>query len=280
MKIKQRFDNQNTIRIHSDAARSKTLFNGLTLLEHLSERGAPAGVRDLSRELDFNPALVQRLLNTLAEAGFVEQEVRTRRYRVGPKALRVGRAYMADGGLLEIAGPILFDLSETMLLNTYLGVRSGNTCIYLIVRKSPGKLSVNVAPGDQVPLYSTAMGKALLSDLSDEAIRELIAQIGPRKLTAMTRTDADQLIAEIRIVRAGGAAISDEENIPGNFAAGAPIRDSEGHIVAAISGACAAHEIDAVRRERICEAVLAAATQISRRLGAESMDGRLEKMDQ
>lgn len=253
---------------HKDASRSKTLARGLWLLERLSERDAPAGVREFARELELNPALVQRLINTLADAGFVEQEPVTRRYRVGPKALRVGRAYIAGHGLVESAGPILRDLSDDMDLNVYLGVQSGDRCTYLLVLKSPGKLSVNVAPGDQMPLHSTAMGRALLAGLADDMLQTLVEKSRNDPGATSVDLDVKRMAHEISAVRAGRVAVSNEENIPGVFAVGAPVRDHESRIVAAISGACAAHEIDDERQELMSEVVLAAARGISQRMGA------------
>lgn len=241
---------------------------GLWLLERLSERDAPAGVRELARELEVNPALVQRLINTLADAGFVEQEPVTRRYRIGPKALRVGRAYIAGHGLVESAGPVLRELSDCLDLNVYLGVQSGDRCTYLLVLRSPGRLSVNVMPGDQMPLHSTAMGRVLLAGLPDDALQIFIEKTRNDPVATSAKLDVQRVAHEISAVRAGRVAVSAEENIPGVFAVGAPVRDHEGRIIAAISGACAAHEIDDRRQELMSEAVLKAAGRISQRLGA------------
>jgi DNA-binding IclR family transcriptional regulator len=63
-------------------------------------------------------------------------------------------------------------------------------------------------------------------------------------------------------------AISDEENLPGVFAAGAPVRDPFGNVAAAVSLACPAAMADEGARVVICNQVRDAAAQISRRKGA------------
>ncbi len=268
MILKQRSDNQNTVIKRSDASMSKTLASGLAILEFLSRKSEPMGVRELSREMNMNPAQVQRLLNTLSDCGFVEKDMGLRRYRVGLTAFQVGRAYLADTGLVDAAAPILRDVSDRVSVNTYLAVRRGDVSIYIFVHLSQGALSVHAVPGNQMPLHSTAMGKALLSALTDNEIRQLLGAKPLPRITEATETDLEKLIEEVRQIREGDVAIADEENIPGIFSAGAPVRDTDGDIIAAVSCACAVQMTAGDGRKRIEDEIRQAAERISRRLGA------------
>lgn len=264
MEMKRCVDNQDRVR---NARVSKTLASGLVVLEKLSLSSSPIGVRDLGRQLGFDAALVQRLLNTLVDSGFVEQEPVTRRYRIGPKALSVGHSYVVGSGLADIASPLLRELSETDALNSYVGVRSGSVCMYLVVHQSRGALSVNVVPGDEVPLHTTALGKALLADMSDDEIRELLVETGIPRATSATKLDVESIICDVNQIRLGEAAVSDEENITGIFACGAPVYDKRGRVVGALSCACAAHMADKEKRTQMYDVIRSVATKVSESIG-------------
>lgn len=272
MDLRQRIDNQYMPAKPVDPSRSKTLAQGLELLRWMAGRSGMLGVREIARETKLNVALVQRLVNTLCDAGFLEQDPETRRYRIGAIAFHVGRAFLSGTGLVESAAPILRELSQRSALNSYLAIMRDDSCLYLHVEQSPGALTVHSNPGDSVPAHTTAIGKVLLAGMSDDEVGALLARTTFEKRTEKTKVSAAEIMDELRRIRAGELAVSDEENIPGIFALGAPIIDATGKTVAAVSSACAAHLARGEGRDRVAAAVIKAAHDISRRVGApESM---------
>lgn len=268
MDLKQRIDNQYIPAKPVDPSRSKTLAQGLELLRWMARRPGLVGVREIARDTGLNVALVQRLVNTLCDAGFLEQDRETRRYRVGSVAFHVGRAFLSGTGLVESAAPILRELSQRSALNSYLAILRDDACLYLCVEQSPGALTVHSNPGDRVPAHTTAIGKVLLAGMTDSEIEAFFARTDFEKKTAKTKISVSEIMRELRGIRAGELAVSDEENIPGIFALGAPVIDATGKTVAAVSSACAAHLAQGEGRVRVAEAVIKAANEISRRLGA------------
>ncbi len=259
MNLEQCSDNRNAVQ---------TLSRGLDLLKHLAAADGDMGVRELARTLALRPPMVQRLLNTLAAHGFVEQAPQTRKYAIGHGAFMVGRAYLATGGVVDAALPVLRSLVDTTELNAYVGEMRDAHALYLLVLQSKGPVAVRAVPGERTLLHTTAMGKALLVDMAPVAVKKLI---GPGPLEAKTRrsiTDVSALLADLETARVSGVTISDEENLPGVFSAGAPLSDANGNIIAAVSLACPAAMADASARAIICVQVRQVATQISRRLGA------------
>ena len=69
-------------------------------------------------------------------------------------------------------------------------------------------------------------------------------------------------------------AVSDEENLVGVYAVGAPVRDASGATVAAISGALPRHGVTKADLPRLSRLVRSAAERISARLGAPVRGGR------
>ena len=268
MNLKQRIDYQDKFSGGTDASRSKTLGQGLELLKWIAANGGALGIREIARDTGLNVALVQRLVNTLCDAGFLEQDSETRRYRVGAIAFHVGQAFLSETGLVESAAPILRDLSGRHALNSYLAILRDDACLYLYVEQSPGALTVHSIPGDRVPVHTTAIGKVLLAGMPDADAVALLARTVLEKRTDKTKVVLEDIFAELREIRAGALAVSDEENIPGIFALGAPIIDASSKTVAAVSCACAAHLAQGEGRARIAAAITQAARDISRRMGA------------
>lgn len=267
MTLTQRIDSQDEKTRQRDATRSKTLVQGLELLKWMADRTGPHSIRETARETGLNVSLVQRLMNSLCDAGFVEQDS-TRRYRIGVGALRVGQAFLSETGLVEFAGPILRELSMRESLNSYLAILRDDQCLYLCVEQSAGALTVHSAPGARAPVHTTAIGKALLAGLPDHEVKALLSRTRPKKLTERTRVSFTEIVTELNEIRSGALAVCDEENIPGLFAIGAPVLDITGRTVAGVSCACAAHLARGEGRKRIADAVRQASRDISLRMGA------------
>ena len=222
----------------------------------------------MARRLELAPSIVQRLVGTLLEFGYVERAANGQKYRIGYRAFQVGRSYLAQNDLHTASLPELRDLAERHHVNAYLGVLRDRTVVYLEALQSRGPIAITSTPGSQALLHSTAFGKALLAELEDD---EIAAMLGPepfQKLTAKTKTRLRPLLKELHGVRRLGFAVSDEENLDNVFAAGAVLRDVSGKAIAAISGAVPRNQMSRADIDNLCGLISRAAERISRRLGA------------
>jgi DNA-binding IclR family transcriptional regulator len=247
---------------------TQTLSRGLDVLQRLADARGDMGVRELARTMTLGPPMVQRLLNTLAAHGFVEQNPQTRKYAIGHRAFVVGRSYVAASTVVDAAMPVLRALVDSTDLNAYVGEIRETSALYLLVLQSRGPIAVRATPGDRTLLHTTAMGKALLAHLEPAAVAGLVGAGALAARTPRSITTLPALLEDLAQARAEGVAVSDEENLPGVYAAGAAVRDRTGHVVAAVSLACAAAMADADARAVIRAQVRDAAAQISRRMGA------------
>ncbi|HEU5068215.1 MAG TPA: IclR family transcriptional regulator [Sphingomicrobium sp.] len=238
----------------------------LSILNALSE--APElGVRDIARRLSLAPSVVQRLLHTLGEYGYVERATDGQKYRLGYRIFQVGQRYLQQTDLHAVSLPELRLMAERHQINAYLGVMRDESVVYLEALQSRGPIAITSSPGARAHLHSTAFGKALLAELDDGEVARLLGKEPFRRLTAKTKVRLKPLLQELRDVRRLGYAVSDEENIENVFAAGAAVRDSSGQAVASVSGAVPRHQLKKPDIERLCGIVIGAAERISRRLG-------------
>jgi DNA-binding IclR family transcriptional regulator len=246
---------------------NQSVARALEILEALSRAGRSLGVRDVARSVGLPSSIVQRLLATLANCGFAEQDS-GRKYGIGPRAFAVGNAFIGSNVLAREALNELQRLADDHQLNGYLGVLRNSTVVYLLACQSSGPIAIKVRAGSETHLHSTALGKALLADRPEEQARRLLGKEPFARLTSHTKTRFSALLPDLQQARRAGYAVSDEENLIGVYAVGAVIRDWSGQVVAALSVALPRHEMTRARLPQIAAWANEAAARISRRLGA------------
>jgi IclR family KDG regulon transcriptional repressor len=216
----------------------QTVRNALRVLEVFQDE-EEIGVSDLSRRLGLHKNNAFRLLATLEEAGYIEQSVRSERYRLGASCLELGQAFISSNPLLRSARPVLEELSAELGESAHLGVLQGFEVVHLD-GEQPAQLVLTASRvGDRLPVHCTALGKVLLGSGSDrlrgQFEEEVINERGLDRRTVSTITDRDKLFEHLNTVALQGYAVDLEECVQGMCCVAAPIIDGHGRVIAAIS---------------------------------------------
>ena len=249
---------------------NQSVARAVDILSLVANAAEPLGVREIARRLALAPSNVQRLIKTLARAGFLEQTEETLRYKVGYRAFQVGSAFVGQSNLYSAVMPELYALAARHITG-FLGVLRDRSVLYLATVQSEGPIAITHRPGSRTHLHSTAMGKALLAEMNDDDVRALLGAHPLPRLTPRTKVSLPQLMKDIETIRRVGFATSEEENRQGFFSAGAVVRDASGAVIAVVSGAVPAAMLKASDRATIARQVLEAAQKASRKLGAPSL---------
>lgn len=193
------------------------------------------GVRELSSHLDLSPATVQRILKTLKQYGFVDQDSENRLYRLGPIYFHFLNILQSTYPITRAAVPIMECLQartqETVHLNIIEGLK--RVCIEHV--ESSQYLKASMPVGHRSPLYAGASSKCLLAFSSAEFKQQYLNRVTPVALTEKTLTDSSELVVELERTRAQGYAVSLGERTPGLGSLSAPVLNQHGLIMAAIS---------------------------------------------
>jgi len=249
----------------------QTVTNALRVLE-VFEADEEIGVTELARRLHLHKNNVFRLLATLEDKGWVEQSADSERYRLGAACLRLARNYARTHGLMRWSRPALEQLARETGETAHLGVLRGFEVVHLDGEQSPGLLVTGLRIGSRMPCHSTALGKILLGCGSVETLEGFDRQLASRGVEAFTPetiTDRDKLIEHLHRVAGQGWALDVEESCAGVACAAAPVLDATGRTVGALSVSGPAFRLDRDALEaRIAPAVVAAASALSRQLGA------------
>jgi IclR family pca regulon transcriptional regulator len=221
------------------SAFSQSLARGLLVLSAFSETRPVLGIADVAREVGLNKSTTYRYVATLAKLDYLQQDPDTKKYSLGSRVVDLGFAAINSMELTRIAARHLQALSDETGYTVSMAVLDGTDIVYVDRRRS-GRgvafgMDLNLHIGSRLPAYCTSMGKVLLADRDQAALRVLLdrtdlARRGPKTITAR-----EQLMTALTRVRRAGIAINDEELAPGLRSLAAPVRDRSGAVVAAVN---------------------------------------------
>lgn len=187
----------------------------LALLERLAEAGAPVAVVDLHRASGYPRSSLHQLLHTMAGSGWIEMLHDGTHVSIGSRALVVGTAYLDRDRALPHALPALERIRDETGYTAHYARREGGHVLYLATRETTEPRRAASRVGRQLPAHATALGKALLAELTPEERRHALGAGALAALTPATVTDHDALDAQLDAARAAGHATEREENTPG-----------------------------------------------------------------
>jgi DNA-binding IclR family transcriptional regulator len=236
----------------------------LTILEVLARDGE-AGVTDIAGELGVHKSTAFRLLATLETHRLVEQDGDRGRYRLGVGNLRLAGATTARLDLVQEARPVCRQLAADTGETVNVTVRSETSALYLDQVAGSSALQSHNWVGQHIPLHATSNGKVLVSELDDATLKRAVREL-PR-YTTHTVTTLAKLRAELAVVREQGYAVAVDELETGLTAAAAPIRNAHGDVIASMSVSGPSFRLDGERLEHTVPLLLAAALEVSHRLG-------------
>jgi len=247
---------------------NKSLDRGLHVLDLFTRNVPSLSAKEIADKLNIGATTLYPFLHTLASHGYLEVDAQ-KRYRLGLKLLeRVGELNQVYD-VRSVARRELVTLSRKISANARLAVLYGSEVLYL--EQEEGGPAANIilreVVGLRVPCYCTALGKVLLAYLPPQDVETIIDSLDFAPFTDNTITSPERLQEELVAVRERGYSTEIEELQLGGACVGAPIRNSTGRVIAAISASFLASRADDKELERIIDRILEAAADISAQLG-------------
>lgn len=248
----------------------------LRVLEAYHPTDSDLSLSEISTRTGMTKSSVHRALATLTTHGFIEQDLATRRYRLGIRLFEIGSGAIHQRGLHGVAYPALVELTRETGETGHLAVMSGTEAVYVYKIEGTSNFSMSSRVGGRCPAYCTSIGKVLLAWSGDGLFHRVVKE-GLRSYTSSTITSASRLRAELEAVRNRGYAIDDMEYHEGLRCIAAPIRDHAGAVIAAIGIAGSSHSLKDGRFQALIPQVIRAGLTVSRGLGYVDI-GRLPRV--
>ena len=266
--------NDRTANAESARYRIPVIDRMMDVLAVLEKRPDGVTVRDVVNLLPVPRTTVYRILNTLHRHDVVRRSAEGS-YRLGSRLITLAAHTLTDTrnyDLATLAKPHLARLSEDTGEGSKISVLDGSGILVVAGVNGGREYALTIVPGQRLPLHAGAAGKTLLANLpkaeQTEYMRGALV-----KYTSRTFVDPMRLKTELARVKRQGWAKDKGEYALSIWAFAAPIPDSSGKVVAALSvpfvaGASTSH------MEKIRVAVIGAAAAIASELPAPLASGR------
>lgn len=240
----------------------------LRILNLLGRSENPLTLSQISEGIGAPVSSTCSIVSTMLELGFLcLHDPRMKTYSVGIRAYEAGIAYIRNTSFVDVAKPFLKKMSLESETTTFLAVRNGDQIVYLDKVESSRSVRTTAVLGSYKDMYFSGLGKAILADLQEQAVRELYAGKELKAWTDKTICDIELLLADLRRTRERGYAIDDREGEFSLYCIAAPLRNHAGRVIASISIASFYDFLTDERLETNARLLTDSALAISKMLG-------------
>jgi len=230
------------------------------ILDSFSAEEPELTLAELALRTAIPKPTVHRLAGILTEQRLLKRT--DHGFRLGIHLFELGELVTEQHDLRDASLPFLEELFELTHETIQLGVLDGTDVLYFVKIVGYRSFPLPTRTGGRWPAYASALGKVLLAFGPDDPL-SLLPPESLKPLTPYTIIDPERLRRELAIVRRVGTAIESQEAVLGNACVAAPIFDSPGHLVAAVSISGPPLRLRPAQRAAV---VRQTAAQISRRI--------------
>ena len=245
---------------------AQSIQRAIDLIRRAAEH--PLTLTEAAGVLGVHKSTALRILQTLEAARFV-RKTGAGTYVFGSGLIELSDLALGSMDLRQFAAPQLRDLQRKTGHTVHLAQLTGDEIIYIDKVDSAAFDAVKLPSriGRAVSIYASAVGKVILAYLPREERDRLLSHVAFERYTKTTFADRASLDAELIRVGERGWATDNGEHDAYVMCVAAPIRDSRGHVIAAVS--ITAIEVIATlgQLEQRLPLLLDTAERISRELG-------------
>jgi DNA-binding IclR family transcriptional regulator len=205
--------------------------NILTILK--KEHGAR--IVDIAALTGMSKGAIHTYLDTLRQQGFVVREENT--YRVGLKFVEYGEFSKQQVNIYDYAVPIVDQLAEQTGELVRLVVEERGWGVFLYKSAGENAVKTSIPDGNREYLHCTAQGKAILANMPEPRVENIVEERGLPRMTEHTITDGEELFDDLERIREKGVAFSNGEITRGLICVASPIKAANDRVDGAI-GIC------------------------------------------
>ncbi|MFW5942647.1 MAG: IclR family transcriptional regulator [Chloroflexota bacterium] len=251
---------------------TQAVVRAISVLKAFTDEHPEWTLTPLAREIGLNKATTYRLLTALESEALIVRDSHSEKYRLGPGMVALGGRALRANNLRAVSRGELETLAEETNETASLEILQDHEVLILHEVTGRHVMSGGRAIGTRWAAHATSTGKVLLAALPSQRLVEILPSPLPT-FTPHTIADLQALQADLAQVRERGYAVADQELEVGLLAIGAPLRNHDGEVVAAISVAGPTLRLTPEQIPDVAALVREAAARISRQLGYQALDG-------
>ncbi|WP_298937652.1 IclR family transcriptional regulator [uncultured Ruegeria sp.] len=242
----------------------KAVVKAFRLLEILARSNTPMGVTALSEDAGLGKSNVHRLLQTMAELGYVDAKGGGD-YSASLRIWELGSFVFARLSIREVARPMMEDLARISRETVHLSELHHGEVLYIDKIESSEPVRAYTQLGGRAPAYCTATGKAMLAFAGADERAACLTDA--QAFTSKTINAPERFEDEADRIRIQKYAINRGEWRSDVLGLAAPIVDGTGKVIAAIGISGPASRLDPQELETMAPRVVAHAESLSRAMG-------------
>jgi len=211
----------------------QSLDKGLSVLRAFSDEHNAMTLSEVARVTGLSKPSARRFLLTLQALGYVDSDDGL--FRLRPRVLDLGYAYLSSVELPSVVDPFLNDLNAELREACSVGVFDDDSVVY-VARASAQKriMTFSVRVGTRVDPLRTAVGRVILAGMP---AKDLGAFLDRREADASVPRgwDRELFLKNLATVEEQGWCLVDQEVEAGVRTIAAPIHDARGQVIAGIN---------------------------------------------
>jgi len=205
---------------------------GLAVIESFDEEHPRLSPAEVSARTGIPRTAARRHLLSLCHFGYAQTDGKL--YWLAPRVLRLGQSYLGAARLPRLVQPFLQRLSMATGETVNVSVLDGHEVVYVARSNSPRLVSIGFHSGARAPAHTVTPGVVLLSTWDDAALEAWAPAHEFGQYTALTVTDGERFIAQVRAARALGYWISEQQLDVGLCGVAVALKDRRGECKAAM----------------------------------------------
>lgn len=244
-----------------------SVLKGARLLDVVAASRNSFSLAELSQALELPKSSVLGLCTSLTQTGLLTR-FEDGTYHLGTHLVDLAHAYLSRTDLTQEFARAWDSLDSMPGESAVLAVLDGTDVVYVACRNGSQPFALTYRIGMRLPAHCTASGKALLSSMSDDRVRQLYRGKKLERLTRHSIGTVKALLGDLKTARERGYAVDDGETREGMCCFGAPVFDATGQQAVAAVALSAMKNTESVRAaEQAAETIHELAELMSHRLG-------------
>ena len=249
---------------------TQLLDKALNIVELVAHSNQRLAAHDIAFEMGYTKPTTYRILAALVRRGMLSLDHRDQAYELGLRFAELTTSLRSSHRFLMLIEKDLINLSARTGETVTVGIAEKDS-VRIVSRYSLGyEVMIGASSGSKRPFHASGIGKAALAFLPAKERPQYIKRIHFQALTPHTLQNEDALEEELRLIRARGYAIDDEEIIEGVRCVAQPLLSRKGELIGAISLSAPTYRMPPHRVRTIAIALGHIANALTERLSLPS----------
>lgn len=194
--------------------RIKQVENALSLLQYFAETGQPSTLTEIANYFNWPRSSTFNLLHTLSYHGYLYEPQQRGHFYPTPKLLDLSTSIQHKAPLPQSLDSLIEHLRDQTDETVWVAAKSGLNAVFLKVIESKQLIRYITQVGMQVPLFATATGHAILSQLPEAQVESILDKSTYTKFGQGTPQNKAEVLERIQKARQRGWFFSNSAFTP------------------------------------------------------------------